>query len=437
MYDDGLMQLRCTNCGAVLERPPFGTSVHCHFCGAEEILAPPPAPHRAPDGPPLYSPSPELCDPDDADVSPPPMSTSPPVFAILLAVGLVAVVLVVVIALSTRKGRPATASATDFDAANLATLSLHETPEEMGAIVGATANASLGMRVRLKGSPFDYVRFTWDKADLSHVQSFSFDSGTALAGDAAARRTLQELLGRRLQNGSFSWGGGNLNYLPQNMSASATLHISNRGRGPDDPHWKDRLDTLWAVGRKAVGLNVPVSDAQRRAWLGLGYPLSSLRALDVDTDVDGSVAMMQQAFPGTVSQVIGGLDFDVALDHPWFGSATFNWPNAKGGRLTMVRIGAPPGMQYLPNQADIETCLEATFGKSHIVAEDHLKGTHRSAFKVPQGQLGVSQGSVDIDVDSYAANYSKQEMKKMGVPPPMEQDLWSKIMATLASCGQQ
>jgi hypothetical protein len=327
-----------------------------------------------------------------------------------------------------------------LDPAALATVSLHATPEAMAAIFGAVVDKDLCMRVPLKGTGFDAVSFSWDNRDLSHVKSFGFTSKRPIANDAEARKALQGLLGWRLEKStSFSWADANLDYEPTNLSAEADPKTSNPGKGPDDPHWMDRLDALWDVARTAVlGLNVPVSDVERRDWLAGGYPLSSLEALDLDIDVDGSTAMMRRAFPGVSSDAEEGLRFDVPIDHPWFSEATLVWPNVKGGLLTTVRVGGPPGMPSLPNQADIETCLEGAYGKGSTVDEDHLKGTHMSIYNLPEGDVRVDQYSVDIIVDSFGAqHFTRQQRKDMRLAPPMAKSAWIKVIARLDACGQK
>ena len=124
------------------------------------------------------------------------------------------------------------------------------------------------------------------------------------------------------------------------------------------------------------------------------------------------------------------------LDHPWFSQATFNWPNSKGGVVASVHITGPPGAPSLPNQGDIETCLEATYGKPRTDDVDHLKAMHSSTFKLPDGNIRVSQFTVDIDVDTFAARYmSAPQRKAMRLPPPMTKSGWSKVLATLNACG--
>lgn len=327
-----------------------------------------------------------------------------------------------------------------LDPAALATVSLHATPEAMAATVGAVVDKDLCLRVPLKGTGFDAVSFSWDNRDLSHVKSFGFTAKRPIANDAEARKALQGLLGRRFEKSTrFSWAEANLDYEPTDLSADADPKTSNPGKGPDDPHWMDRLDALWDVARTAVlGLNVPLSDVERRDWLAGGYPLSSLEALDLDMDVDGSTAMMRKAFPGVSSDAEEGLRFDVPIDHPWFSEATLVWPNLKGGLLTTVRVGGPPGMPSLPNQADIEACLEGAYGKGKTVDEDHLKGTHVSIYKLPEGDVRVDEHSVDIVVDTFGSlHFTRQQRKEMRLAPPMPKSAWIRVIATLDACGQK
>jgi hypothetical protein len=426
------MELRCTNCGALLARPPPpATTVRCNFCGAEQVL---PQAYAPP--PPAYTPPP---------AKPPPSALASgqagvkPAVVVFCVAGLGMILLIVSVSAFHAGGHALHAMTGAFDTAGLTTLTLRVTPEKMAALTGAQADNELSMRVPLSGGSYDAVTFTWDKLDPTHVKTFLFYTGTAPPNDAAIRKRLQALLGRRLEKGeSFSWGGAYLNYSGTSFNAGADPKASDPKRGPDEPHWADRLDALWDVARSAVlGLNVPVSDEERRDWLGGGYPLSAVGAIDIDADVDGAAAMMRSAFPGATSRVISGLTFDVPLDHPWFGEATFDWPNAKGGQLTAVRIDAPPGMQYLPNQADVEQCIGATYGQGKITSDDHLKGTHTMRFKLDQGEIRVDQYSVDLDVHSFLTQHlPKAQWKQLGVAP-MGKDVWSKVIATLDACGRR
>jgi hypothetical protein len=90
------MELRCVNCGAALERPPFGTSMHCHFCGTEQILTPPPPPPASAHVAPLYVPSDEV--PDSLSSDRLPAASKPDPVRILLAVlGLAALVTALIV----------------------------------------------------------------------------------------------------------------------------------------------------------------------------------------------------------------------------------------------------------------------------------------------------------------------------------------------------
>ena len=84
------------NCGAVLERPPFGTSMHCHFCGTEQIFTPPPPPPASPPAPPLYVPSDDVLDAELSD-DPPAASTPDPVRILLAVLGLAALVTALIV----------------------------------------------------------------------------------------------------------------------------------------------------------------------------------------------------------------------------------------------------------------------------------------------------------------------------------------------------
>jgi hypothetical protein len=327
-----------------------------------------------------------------------------------------------------------------FDVNKLASVSLKATPESMANLTGSKVDDSYSMRVPLSGSGYDAVIFTWDKLDTTHVKQFSLYSSNPLPNEADVRKRLAAVLGRRFEKGeNFNWGGAYLYFSTNSVGGHADLKTSDPLSNAQDPHTANRLDAIWDVVRSAVlGLKVPVTDAERRDLLGGGYPLKALASLDITTDVDGAIAAMQKALPGATWRVISGIDFTVPLDHPWFGQASFDWPNEKGGRVSQVRIGAPAGQQYLQNQADVEKCIAGAYGPGKITSEDHLKGTHNMEFKIDQGELRVDQYSVDITVlDSMAAHVSKDQWKSMGIKPPMDQAAWTKVMTTLDACGRR
>jgi hypothetical protein len=427
-----VIELRCTNCGAGLARPPPpATLLRCQFCGAQMLLEPPPPP------PHVYGASARQA--QAAVIGRPKPAPRAPVILVLV-VGLVITTVTVAAIVVVRPDSGRRGSRTGLDPATLATVSLRATPESMAAVLGVAADKDLDVQARLKGTGFESVNFHWDKADLSHVSSFGFTSGAPVTNDADARVKIRALLGRRFERSTaFYWDSASLYYEPTNLNAKADGKTSNPGRGPDDPHWKDRLDALWDVTRRAVlGLNVPVTDVERRDWLGGGYPLSSLEAVDLDVDVDGSVAMMRRAFAGVSSRFAEGIAFDVPIDHPWFSTATLDWPDIKGGHLSGAHFVGPPGVQSLQDQVDIETCLQATYGKPRTDEVDHLKGTHKTTFKLPDGDVRVDPHTVDIDVDTFVAqHFTAQERKAMRLPSAMSKSGWSKVIATLDACGHK
>jgi hypothetical protein len=328
---------------------------------------------------------------------------------------------------------------TGLDCQKLANVSLRATPEAMQKITGVKADDSLSMRVPLSGCPYDAVTFDWDKAETTHAKSFVFYTGTPPKNQSAIVHNLQQVLGRRLEKGeNFNWGGVYMNVSPTVLNGGTSITFAIK-TPLDDKHWAERVDALWDVARSAaLGLKVTVTEADRRDWLGGGYPLTALASLDMTTDVDGAPAMMDKAFPGTPSRIIAGLEYEVPIDHPWFSKASFDWPNEKGGRVGTVRIGAPPGAQYLPNQADVEKCIAATFGPGKVASEDHLAHTHATEFKLEDGSLRVDQYSVDVEVLSMMAQHlPKSEWKEMHVAPPMEHADWEKVMRTLDACGRR
>lgn len=418
------MELRCANCGALLTRPVApATTVRCHFCGAEQLLANQPAPDPRKHRPAPGAPAPSI---DSAG------SRVGSTLAAVVAIG--GICLGIYATLASNHIIP---SVTGFDARKLPSVSLRATPEEMTKVTGAGVNDSLRMDVSLRNCPYNAVTLAWAKNHTDHVSGFTFYRSTPAPDLAATLQRLQASLGRRLVRGeTFSWGSAYLNVGPTvlGVGTNATIDVASL----DDKDWPKRIDVLWAVALNALGLDVSVSADDRRSWLGGGWPLSALASLDMDTDVDGARALMEKTFPGAPSQVVGGLTYRVPIDHPWFSQVTFEWPNEKGGHVRWVRIDGPPGANALPNQAEVEKCVAATYGPGQVRSTDHLAGQYATTFKPDEGEIEVDSSSVEVTLRSLRSEHlSRDTWKQTGVAPPMQHPAWEKAMQTLDACGRR
>lgn len=106
-----------------------------------------------------------------------------------------------------------------------------------------------------------------------------------------------------------------------------------------------------------------------------GYPLRSLLGVNVNVDIDGSIAHMRGLFPDVESKRIAGqLSFPVPVKHPWFGVVELSWKNEKAGKLATVGFRPLPGSDKLSNPKQIADCLAKGLGKPEAREVDHLSG---------------------------------------------------------------
>jgi hypothetical protein len=282
------------------------------------------------------------------------------------------------------------------------------------------------MEVPLSGSPFDRMRVAWDPSDPSHAKEVYLYADVPPSNDAAIKSKIASLLGARVnKNGGLYFQGVFFNYDMTSARAAAEL---KDGSAPN-PHWKPQVDASWDLVRNAVlGLGVPVTDVDLRDWLGRGYTLTAIGAIDVTVDVDHSTATMQAAFPGVESRQVIGLEHTIAVDSPWFGEAELDWENAKNGHLTRVLIRPPPSANNeFSNQADIDACVQAIVGgKGKRSEEDHLKGTYDTEWKPADGgEVRVYGHMVAVTL---GGDFVSKKMTKGG---------YQKVMDGLDACGKK
>jgi hypothetical protein len=312
----------------------------------------------------------------------------------------------------------------------LATLSMKQTPESMAKITGVQvtheAIGDLEMRVPLSGGEWDSMNVTWDPADPTHAKEVYLYTSATPKDDAAIRQRLLKLLGRRVdKNGNFYWQNTSVSYSGTNARAESSPAVGST----KNPHWKDAMDAAWDALRSSVlNMNVPVTDAELRDWLGRGYSLQSIGAIDPTIDVDHAQATVGPQFPGASSEVSIGLRFTMAVDHPWYGEAELTWANAKGGTLEEAMLRPPPQNENkFTSQADVEACVQAAYGKPYRVYEgDHLKGDHSTEWHPPEGgEVRVYEHMVDVTLSS---PFTPKKMTRAG---------WTHAMSTLDACGKR
>jgi hypothetical protein len=263
---------------------------------------------------------------------------------------------------------------------SLTTLSLARTPEAMAEITGRNATpdavGDIEMAVPLSGGAFTRLRFRWDPSDPTHVQGVTLDADAPVPDDATIRRKLAALLGARFdKDGDLSWEGVAFSYEATHVRAAADAKLAGR----PNPNWKAQMDAAWDLLRGAVlGLPVTVGEATQRDWLGGGYPLSAIAALDATVDVDHAEAVMRRAFPGVSVAIRVGLEHTIAVDHPWYGSATLSWKNAAGGALQSASLlPRPDANGMFPDQGAVEACARGMLGSGgRRTVSDHLRAEH-------------------------------------------------------------
>lgn len=433
------MVFRCTNCGATIAGPAAPGMPHtCNYCGALQPQVP-----AAPQNPYAPGPSPYGAPAQPYGAPPPPLPGFPApvvqgprtgliamfvVLPVLLAV--VGMVAAAVSARSASRALTVPGAKAGMPLATLTTLSLAQTPDAMTKITGqlapVPASGDIDMKVNLVGGPYARMNLMWDRTDTSHVKMVYLYADTPPTDYAAVRAKLVTVLGRRFdKDGNLIFQGGFVSY---NLDTARTM--GEPSIGPQkNAHWKQQVDAGWDVLRSVVlGLAVTVTAADKRDWLGGGYPLTAIGAIDPTVDVDHSSAMMQAAFPAVASEVMIGMRHTVAVDHPWYGDAELAWPNEKGGILEEVMLRPPPdASNAFANQADIEACVQSIVGGKAVRSdEDHLKGTHNTTWKPGDGgEVRVYGHMVDVTLVSHFA------------PKKMSRAEFTRVMNGLDACGRK
>lgn len=325
-------------------------------------------------------------------------------------------------------GPSATASAGGYPIAQLATLSLKQSPDQMQKVTGVQPTkepmGTWDMEVKLSGGTWNRLDLTWDEKDSSHVKMAYLYADAPSSNDAAIRQKLAALFGKRLdKNTSFNWHGAFFSYSGDSAHGEGEPESGSEG----NPHWKEQSDAMWDVMRSAVlGQNVTISDAETRDWLGRGYTLTAVGAVDPGVDVDHASAMLTAAFPAVAMSTHGMLSGEIAVDHPWFGQAQLEWTDEKGGTCEGVYLNPLPGADnHFPNQPDIAACVQALVGgKPHHYEGDHLKGDYSDEWEIPGGgNIRVYGHLVHVTTGGH---FTKKTPKAE----------WQKLFDGLDACGR-
>lgn len=471
----------CVVCGANLTAvPPPGMPLTCQYCGTAQppqggagspygaAPAPygappspygaPPSPYGAPSNPYAPAPSPygpapgtggppeafgmpaggfgnapvPTFDPSGNVAGPPRSSSALPAIVILLIVGTAVTGGVLSARHKVTSGlaspTTATGTGTGMPITDLRILKLDETPEMMTRVTGVVAKHSgseTDMEVPLRGGAFNRMRISWDKSDPSSAKEVYLYADTPPSTDADIRKRIAAAVPRRVDaNNNLFYNGVYFSYGMTSARAAAEPTV---GATPN-PHWKQQVGAAWDLLREAVlGLPVTVTDADKRDWLGGGYTLAALGAIDTTVDVDHSTAMMSAAFPGVATQQSIGLEHTIAIDHPWFGEAELQWANEKAGAFSEVYLRPPADAHNaFANQQAIDACVQGILGgKPRHYDEDHLKGTYDDEWHGPEGgAVRVYGHMVDVMLVSH---FTSKKMSRDG---------FRKLMLGLDACGK-
>ncbi len=154
-------------------------------------------------------------------------------------------------------------------------------------------------------------------------------------------------------------------------AASAGFHVMRKDAAPGSTAADTPSVAIDYDQRMPVSHPVSAADVGQRDWLGRGYTLQAIEAVDPSIDVDHAKAAIARQFPAASSEVRIGLTFTMVIDHPWYGDANLTWGNAKGGTLQEMRLGLsrPDGGT---SQAEVEACVRAALGKPGRVGWTHV-----------------------------------------------------------------
>jgi hypothetical protein len=335
--------------------------------------------------------------------------------------GLFTVLMVGVSLVGALLGRPGGITGTSV--AEVATLSMASTIEQVCEATGADAYSETSVCIYYSGGVWDYVCLTWDEDLPEHVQSFSFHSSHEDdAGTAGVADLLGSNLGRRFYvdgDGALSWGW-----------AGAWLHgdhertfLSVSSDPESDDGWRVRMALLWAavVGAN-LGNQTDVDEVTARQWLGQGYRPLALATLDITIDVDQASSQVTATVPGAVESRWSGLTFEVPIDHPQLGGLDLGWANAAGGKVDSISFDPPPGRDAFPDQAALQACITAIFGPPEDLELDHLAGTRYQMWE-PEGLASVHLYPTYLSVSAWSWH---------GDPP--SNATWTKLLRALDSC---
>lgn len=428
------MILECSRCGAPLNVTEGKRLIKCAYCGASSEARS--LRTVAPETPRGWRPPREWMPPPNApQASRAPLRyRSPATTGVPLAIALIGLVAVVggVIALRGMPKGPlgnalpgGVSSVSGLDPARLATVTLRERREDLSKALGGEARDN-SLRVPLASKDWTAITFEWDPAHPEHVLKFYLNCDSPHPAYAGVRQKLERALPRRWNGDSWRWEGVSLYYAQKSGVLSVNVEPEQE-RSRKNPYWKQQSEAMWsAVRAAALGLPSPLDQAAVRHYLGGGYPITEIGKVDFEADVDASAAAVARVFPGAEGEKRIGLDYTVALDHPWLEQAELSWSNNKGAKLKGVDLRKSSG-KPLDHQEELAKCVESGFGVRPKVNESDYLEKKRDYSFVPKegGHIRVYQHMVAINMREYP------------FAPPMPKATFEKALAVLDACGRK
>lgn len=297
--------------------------------------------------------------------------------------------------------------------AEIARLELSTTPDALAKRLGVEAKDN-GLSVELRGSPFTFIGFHWDKDHLEHVKLVTLTApSSGVPAEVTERAKAQ--LGRTFRPAAtgghqFSSGGAGFSI---GSGVQASVHVF------EDPRWKQQMAAMFVVLKgAALGTSDVLDERTKRDILNLDYPLARVADVDTGATVDGAEREVRRVFPGAVS---AAEVHRVGLGHAWLDSAVLVWNNEPRGKFDRVNLYFSPEFDFKAEREDVERCLTPDLGAPRVIVANHLAGDVTLTFdsKPKQVYAHVSHQLIQLRPDA-----DSEEARRA----------FKKALVTLSSC---
>lgn len=423
------MLSQCRNCGGPLDVRGATAPIKCRYCGV--LNEPQQMPVIAPQTPPGWSPP--------RTWTPPPQFPAPSNVTLRyqrqatgagLVIGILAPLVatigigaaVAVGALRSTGSRSSSSmpsvSRSGFPSSSITALTMGESEATIRSRFPGYTTFSDRTVLKLADGPFEDVMLQWDAEDPNHIAEFQCSPRSGGNVNTVCAN-LKQMLPAHWNGDSYSFAGARIYCGGSTLNAEGERKI----RFSPNQHWRSQTKALWKAVMQAAYGTVKLTPAEGRTWLGTGYPLTELGKIDMNADVDRATAAVQAVFPGAAPSKHIGLNFEIGLDHPWFGEAELEWANEKGAKLRGADIrprGSAGG--HFDQQEAIVGCVERAFGvKPKVSVADHLANKKYYFFDIKNDSVRVYDHMVAIEGNRRNA---------------VSRDTWIKALAALDACGR-